>query len=84
MVFAMACLTAAAMALLSVFWGPRGLVFSPDLFTLLIVLSSAVPFARKVPRELLKPFGGVIPFIIVLIALCRTIELVMPEPFEAE
>jgi hypothetical protein len=51
-------LIAAAMVLLSVFLRPRGLVFSAVLLTLPRVSSSAVPFGRKIPSELLKPEGG--------------------------
>ena len=43
--FDMAWLTAAAMALLSVFFRPSFLVFSADLYTLFIVSSSAVPYS---------------------------------------
>ena len=55
----------------------------PHLFTLLMVSSSAVPFGRKIPRELLKPFGGLVPSIIVLIALYKAVEPVAPEASQA-
>ena len=57
--------------IVGVFLRPNGLVFSAVLLTLQRVSSSAVPFGRRIPRELLNPSGGLVPFIMTRIARWR-------------
>lgn len=72
------------MDLLPVLFSPGGLVFSAVLLTLLMVSLSAVPFVRNMPSELLNPFGGWDPFIMVLMLLCRMVDPVLPAAFHVE